>query len=175
MAASRFDEPRVSVCPEDVVMGGEEAELPAESRLQRWVRMHGRLTAGPERVFRAWADPEELARWFPERIEGGLAVGSRSVLVWSGRRVWWDVIDATPSHSFVFRWPWLPDDGLVTTVRVTIDAVGYGSRLALEDGPFPIDRPGALDAWAKSIEGWSEALAMLRAHLDFSVDLRWRP
>src|SRR5438093_1513966 len=129
MAASRFDEPRVSVCPEDVVMGGEEAELPAESRLQRWVRMHGRLTAGPERVFRAWADPEELARWFPERIEGGLAVGSRSVLVWSGRRVWWDVIDATPSHSFVFRWPWLPDDGLVTTVRVTIDAVCYGSRL----------------------------------------------
>jgi hypothetical protein len=52
---------------------------------------------------------------------------------------------------------------------------GYGSRLALEDGPFPIDQPGAVDAWAKSIDGWSEALAMLRAHLDYSVDLRWRP
>jgi uncharacterized protein YndB with AHSA1/START domain len=156
-------------------MGDEEAGLPVGSRLPRSVRMHRRLTAAPERVFRAWADPEELARWFPERIEGGLAVGSRSVLVWSERRVWWDVIEAHPSRSFIFRWPWFPDDGLVTTVRVTIEAAGYGSRLALEDGPFPIDQPGAFDAWAKSIEGWSEALAMLRAHLDYSVDLRWRP
>lgn len=156
-------------------MGDEEAGLPGESRLPRWVRMQRRLNAAPERVFRTWADPEELARWFPERIEGGLAVGSRSVLVWSERRVWWEVIEANPSRSFVFRLPWFPDDGLVTTVRVTIEPAGYGSRLALEDGPFPIDQPAAVDAWAKSIEVWSEALAMLRAHLDYSVDLRWRP
>lgn len=116
-------------------MGDEEAGLPVGSRLRRWVLMHRRLNAPPERVFRAWADPEELARWFPERIEGGLAVGSRSVLVWSERRVWWEVIEAHPSRSFVFRWPWFPDDGLVTTVSVTIEPAGYGSRLALEDGP----------------------------------------
>jgi uncharacterized protein YndB with AHSA1/START domain len=156
-------------------MGVEEPGPPGGSTLPRWVRMHRRLTAAPERAFRAWADPEELARWFPDRIEGGLAVGSRTVLVWSEQRVWWDVIEADPSSSFVFRWPGLLEDGLVTTVRVTIEAAGYGSLLALEDGPFPIDRPGAFDAWARSIEGWSEALAMLRAHLDFSVDLRWRP
>lgn len=48
----------------------------------------------------------------------------------------------------------------------------YGSRLELEGGPFPLDQPGAIEAWAEAIEGWSEALAMLRAHLDFSVDLR---
>ena len=149
-------------------MGDEEAGLALDSRHPRWVPMQRRLNAAPERVFRAWADPEELARWFPERIEGGLAVGSRSVLVWSERRVWWEVIEATPSRSFVFRWPGFADNGLV-------EAAGYGSRLALEDGPFPIDQPGAVDAWAKSIEGWSEALAMLRAHLDYSVDLRWRP
>jgi hypothetical protein len=89
--------------------------------------------------------------------------------VWSERRVSWDVIEAQPSRSFVFRWPWHPEDGLVTTVSVAIEASGYGSiasgygSIALEDGPFPIDQPGALDAWAKSIEGWSEALAMLRA------------
>jgi hypothetical protein len=34
--------------------------------------------------------------------------------------------------------------------------------------------PGAIDAWAKAIEVWSDALAKLRAHLDFSVDLRPR-
>jgi uncharacterized protein YndB with AHSA1/START domain len=156
------------------VVSDEEAGPRVGNALQRWVRMRRRLGAAPERVFRAWADPEELARWFPEQVEGGLAVGLRSMLVWPERRVWWDVIEANPSRSFVFRWPWLPDDTLVTTVKVAIEPVGYGSRLALEDGPFPIERPGTLDAWAKSIEGWSEALAMLRAHLDFSVDLRWR-
>lgn len=155
-------------------MGNDQPHLPVETELQRWVRMRRRLDAPPDRVYRTWADPEELARWFPERIEGGLAVGSRCVLVWSDHRVWWDVTQARPNRDFAFRWPWLADEGLVTDVRVTIDPAGYGSRLELEDGPFPLDVPGAMDAWAKAIEVWSDALAKLRAHLDFSVDLRPR-
>ena len=155
-------------------MTNDRAHLPAGTDLRRWVRMRRRFNAPPERLFRTWANPEELARWFPERIEGGLAVGSRTVLVWSDRRVWWEVTEAQPNASFVFRWPWLPDGGLITEVRVTIDPAGYGSRLELEDGPFPLDVPGAIDAWAQAIEIWGDALAMLRAHLDFSVDLRPR-
>ncbi|HJW21538.1 MAG TPA: SRPBCC domain-containing protein [Candidatus Limnocylindrales bacterium] len=141
---------------------------------ERWVRMTRRLMAPPGRVYRAWSDPEELARWFPEQVEGGLAVGSRAVLVWPGQRVWWDVVEAETPRLFVFRWPWRPDDRLVTTATITITPVGYGSRVELEDGPFPIGEPGGLDAWAEALEGWSEALAQLRAHLDFSVDLRPR-
>jgi uncharacterized protein YndB with AHSA1/START domain len=148
--------------------------LPVETERRRWVRMRRRLDAPPDRVYRTWADPEELARWFPERIEGGLAVGSRSVLVWSDRRVWWEVTEARPNRDFAFRWPWLADDGLVTAVRVAIEPAGYGSVLELEDGPFPLDAPGAIDAWARAIELWSDALANLRAHLDYSVDLRPR-
>jgi uncharacterized protein YndB with AHSA1/START domain len=155
-------------------MGSDPAQSPAGTERRRWVRLRRRFNAPPERVFRAWADPEELARWFPEQIEGALAVGSRSVLVWSDRRVWWEVSQVHPNETFVFRWPWLPDGGLVTEVRVTIGPAGYGSRLELEDGPFPLDAPGAIDAWAQAIEIWADALAMLRAHLDFSVDLRPR-
>ena len=55
---------------------------------RRWVRMRRRLEAPPDRVFRAWADPEELQRWLPERVEGSLTVGTRSVLVWPDERVW---------------------------------------------------------------------------------------
>jgi len=139
------------------------------------VELERRLSAAPERVYRAWADPEELARWFPVRIEGGLAVGARSILVWPDRRVWWDVLEAIPNRSFVFRSPWLPDERLVTTASVTIEPAGYGSRLVVRDGPFQIDQPEVLDAWAAALEGWSEALTMLRAQLDFSVDLRARP
>ncbi len=155
-------------------MSIDQPSTPPGADLQRWVRMRRRLDAPPDRVYRTWADPEELARWFPERIEGGLAVGSRSALVWSDHRVWWDVTLASPNRVFGFRRAWLPDERLVTDTRITIDPVGYGSRIELQDGPFPLDLPGAIDAWAEAVETWSDALAKLRAHIDFSVDLRPR-
>ncbi len=141
---------------------------------QRWVRMTRRLMAPPGRVYRAWSDPEELARWLPERVEGGLAVDSRATLVWPDQRVWWDVIEAEAPKRFAFRWPWPPREWLVTTATIDIAPVGYGSRVDLVDGPFPIEEPAGLDAWAEALEGWADALAQLRAHLDFSVDLRPR-
>jgi uncharacterized protein YndB with AHSA1/START domain len=140
----------------------------------RWVRMERRLDTSAERAFRAWSDPEELARWLPEQIDGGLAAGARSVLLWSRARVWWDVQEVHPDDTFVFRRPWTPDESIVTTVRVTVRSVGYGSRVELEDGPFPVEMPGALDAWADAIRTWAEALTMLRAYLDYSVDVRPR-
>lgn len=141
---------------------------------ERWVRMTRRLMAPPGRAYRAWSDPEELARWFPEQVEGGLAVGARAVLVWPDRRIWWDVLEADPPKRFAFRWPWPPREWLVTTATITIVPVGYGTRVEIEDGLFPIDEPGGLDAWAEALARWTEALAQLRAHLDFSVDLRPR-
>jgi uncharacterized protein YndB with AHSA1/START domain len=149
-----------------------EGRAGAGSETSRSIRMRRRLTASPERVFRAFSDPEELARWFPERVEGGLAVGSRTTLVWPDQRLWWEVLEATAGRRFVFRWPWGREDTLETTVTIEIQPAGYGSLLELEDGPFPIDTPAGLEAWAAGLEGWGEALAMLRAHLDFSVDLR---
>ena len=149
--------------------------LPAGTGHRRTVRMAVRLDAPPERVSRAWADPEELARWFPDRVEGGLAVGARTALVWQDHRTWWEVLEARAGERFAFRWPWDPDERLVTTVTVRFQPAGYGTQLELEDGVFPLDEPGAIDTWAEAIEIWSGALAMLRAYLDFSVDLRERP
>ena len=139
----------------------------------RWVRMERRMDASAERAFRAWSDPEELARWLPERIDGGLAAGARSVLLWARSRVWWDVQEVRPNDTFVFRRAWTADESLVTTVRIRVRTVGYGCRVELEDGPFPTDAHG-LDAWADAIRTWAEALTMLRAYLDFSVDVRPR-
>ncbi len=140
----------------------------------RSVKVARHLDAPPDRLYRAWADPEEIVRWFPNRIEGSLAVGARSVLVWEREQAWVDVVAAEPNRRFVYRWHRSGDESLITTVTITITPEGYGSRFELEDGPFDIDRPAALDAYAEALLGWGEVIAQLRAHLDFSVDIRQR-
>ena len=140
----------------------------------RWVATERRLDAPPNRVYRAWADPEELPRWLPYGLEGGLAVGTRSILVWPDRRTWWEVVEATADRKIVLRHPTRLDETLITTTTVTIRPSGMGSRLRLRDGPFPAGRAGGLDAWAAALEAWTEAVILLRAYLDFSVDLRPR-
>jgi uncharacterized protein YndB with AHSA1/START domain len=153
---------------------GDPGERAVAMSGERWVHLERSLDAPPDRVHRAWSDPEELPRWLPRGIEGGLAVGTRSTLVWPDRRVWWEVLEATAGKALVVRHPWLPDDALITTTTIGIEPRGYGSRLVVRDGPFPIGDAGVLEAWVAAIEFWTEAVTMLRAHLDFSVDLRPR-
>ena len=140
----------------------------------RTVRMVRRFNAPPSRVFRCLTDPEELVRWFPERIEGSIAVRTRSTLVFPDQRVWWDVAVMENDRRFEFRRPWLPGDAIVTTVSIAFQPAGYGTLLTVTDGPFDLRVAGALDAYAKACEGWGEALAWLRGYTDFSVDLRPR-
>jgi len=136
------------------------------------VRVQRRLDCQPYRAYRAFSSPDALTTWFPDAVEGSLSVGARSTLVFPSQRVWWEVLAAAPESHFQFRWPWSESEGLVTTVNVTVLPRGYGSLVTVEDGPFDLSLPGALDAYAECLAGWGEALANLRAVMDFSVDLR---
>jgi uncharacterized protein YndB with AHSA1/START domain len=138
----------------------------------RTVRLQRRVDGEPQRVFRAWGSPDALATWFPDNVDGSLAVDARSTLVFPSRRVWCDVLVVQPDELFQFRWPWLDSGDLVTTVTVTVTPRGYGSVVTLEDGPFDLTVPGVLDAYTHCLSGWGKALANLRAVIDFSVDLR---
>jgi uncharacterized protein YndB with AHSA1/START domain len=138
----------------------------------RTVHVERRLDAPPYRIYRAWSSPDALTSWFPDEVQGSLAVGTRSTLVFPSRRVWWDVLAADPEQHFKFSWPWTDGDGLVTTVNLLIAPRGYGSLITLDDGPFDLALPGAADAYAECLVGWGDALANLRAVIDFSVDLR---
>ena len=140
----------------------------------RTVRMVRRFSAPPSRLYRCWTDPEELVRWFPERIEGSLALATRSILVFPDQRVSWDVSVLQSDRRFEFRWPWLPDSAWETTVSIALEPAGYGTLMTLTDGPFDVRVPGVLDAYAEATEGWGEALAWLRGYADFSVELRAR-
>ena len=147
------------------------AEVPIAQPV-RTVHLERRVDAPPYRVYRAWSSPDALAEWFPDSVEGSLAPGARSTLVFPDQRVWWEVLEAEPSSRFRFRWPWLPNDEWLTEVTVSIAPRGYGSLVTLDDGPFDLTVPGVLEAYAECLEGWGEALAQLRAVVDFSVDLR---
>jgi uncharacterized protein YndB with AHSA1/START domain len=138
----------------------------------RPIRLERRLQASPERVYRAWADPDTLTGWFAHRVEGALAVGTRSVLVWPARRMAVDVLEADPVRRFRFRWTTLPHDPFPSDVVVTISPRGLGSTLVLEAGAWDLSLVGALEDHLEALEGWVEALAALRAHLDYAVDLR---
>jgi uncharacterized protein YndB with AHSA1/START domain len=139
---------------------------------ERWVRVERALRSSPERVYRAFTDPEEVIRWFALRVDGSLAVGTRSTLAFEDEQRGIDVVEAEPSRRIVFRWARGVDESVVTTITITIAPRGMGSRLSVVDGPFVDDDPAAIDAWGQAREGWGEALAMIRAYLDFSVDLR---
>lgn len=155
--------------PAGEAKAAEAARVLAEPR---YVRLELRTSASPDRIYAAWSDPERLRRWFPPEIEGSLAPGTRSKLVWPDRSVWWDVEEAEPGRLFAFRWPWQADDSYTTRVTVRIVPEGYGSRVVLEDGPFDLSVPGGVDAWGEANAGWGEALAFLKGFVDNSVDLR---
>ena len=138
----------------------------------QWIRAHRLLDAPPDRVHRAFSDPDELSSWFCRAVEGSLLVGARSLLTWSDRRIAADILESEPPTRFRFRWSLARDAAVVTTVSVTVDRNGYGSRVTLEDGPFDLTLPGMAQAYGEAAVAWGEALANLRARVDFGVDLR---
>jgi uncharacterized protein YndB with AHSA1/START domain len=111
-------------------------DAPTSLATPRTLRMVRRFDAPRSRVYRCWTVPEELIRWFPQRIEGSLAAGTRSVLIFPDQRVWWDVSVLESDRRFEFHWPWLPGETWETTVSVLLEPAGYGTLLTLTDGPW---------------------------------------
>jgi outer membrane protein insertion porin family len=113
------------------------------------VAIERRLDATPDRVIRCWTDPDELMRWFPIRVDGSLAVGARTTLVWPREQVWWEVTDLVTPSRFTFRWPWDADEMLVTNVTVSLEEarrfqLRYGVHLSNEYGPVFDDFSSAI-------------------------------
>lgn len=139
---------------------------------QVFVRSQRLLDAPPDRVHRAWSDPDELSGWLCRSVEGSLMVGARSDLVWSDRRITIEILESDPPNRFGFRWAPVAGTPLTTVVTVVIERVGYGSRVTLQDGPFDLADPVAVAAFGQIAESWGAAMANLRARTDFGVDLR---
>ena len=138
----------------------------------RMIKMERIVDAPPERVYRAWSDPETVRQWLVSTVEGSLLPGVRSVLVFPRLRIEIDVLQADPDRTFKFRWTHPVEGGITTEVAVSIRPIGYGSVVSLSDGPYDVSVEDVLDEYARAIEIWAGALTQLRASVDYSVDLR---
>lgn len=138
----------------------------------RMIQMARIVDAPPERVYRAWSDPETVRQWLASSVEGSLLPGVRSSLVFPRHRIDVDVLEADPNSRFRFRWTHPLDQVHTTEVTVVISPIGYGSTVSLSDGPYDVSDEAVLDEYARAIEIWAAALTQLRASVDYSVDLR---
>ena len=110
--------------------------------------------ASPERVWQLWADPRQLERWwgppeYPATMTAhDLRPGGRVAYHMTGPsgdqpHGLWDLVEADPPRSLVFRDLFADDDGNPnlnlpgTTARVTIQDIGGGRTQMSIQNIFP--------------------------------------
>jgi uncharacterized protein YndB with AHSA1/START domain len=117
----------------------------------------------PEQLWRAWTDPVELIRWWPQEAELDLTVGGGYHLAWPAMgwhlRGEYTTVDAPSRLAFTWHWDHQPE----TPARaVTLDLQALpeatGTRLIVTHGPYgdgadeADDRQGHLDGWTQFLE-----------------------
>ncbi len=118
------------------------------------VRFERRLGHPPERVWRAITEPEELAAWFPDTIEGEFAPGSEvrfPKFVEMGLPAVGKVTEFDPPRLLAFSWG-------TSVLRFELEPAGEGCRLVFTDA-LPREES------AKNAAGWEVCLDGLEALL----------
>ena len=136
------------------------------------VRFHRVLRAPPERVYRAFLDPDAMAKWLPPHGFTG-KVHDMDARVGGGHRMSFKNFSTGKSHSFGGRYTELrpherisytdqfDDPGMPGEMKVTISfrAVSCGTELEIVQEEIPAAIPVEL-----CYLGWQESLLLL-AHL----------
>jgi uncharacterized protein YndB with AHSA1/START domain len=118
------------------------------------VRFERRLAHPPERVWRAITEPEELAAWFPDTIEGEFAPGAEvkfPKFVEMGLPAIGRVTEFEPPRLLAFSWG-------TSDLRFELEPDGDGCRLVFLDS---LPREEA----AKNAAGWEVCLGDLETML----------
>lgn len=130
-----------------------------------------RLKAPPEKVFRAWTDPQQIMRWWGPtdfetvRAEVDLRVGGRFRKVARGPEgheheasgVYREVV---PNEKLVFTWAWRSTPERESLVTVALKPDGDGTVLILTHEQF-FDEPTRDDHQ----RGWTGTLDKLERYL----------
>ena len=131
-----------------------------------------RIGASPERVFRAWTVPEQMARWWGVddgpvlvaetdlRVGGSFHVAFRTA---DGERhdVGGTYREIVPDEKLVFTWAWRTTPERVSEVTVALRPDGKGTVLTLTHAMFADEK-----ARDDHRGGWTMALDRLAAALE---------
>ena len=128
---------------------------------------------GPkERVFQAITDAKQIIKWFPDAVEGEIAVGSRPVFDFGKYgKTELVVIAVDPFDYFAYRW--IPDsspgDALTdpsTLVEFRLTEVPDGILVKVKESGFSTLHPEAAEKkYTDNNEGWVIMLECLQKYL----------
>src|SRR5271155_2816156 len=132
----------------------------------RIIRAEISTKATPQEAYDAWADPEKIAHWFPDRAEGKAEPGATITWVFDkfNYRIPYEVLVAQRAERLAIRWN--PPPGMSAGIlEVTIHKQGGDTVIKLVNSGF---REGA--EWNEEFEGtdsgWRMALALLKHYLE---------
>ena len=143
----------------------------ADTAVKPSLTIRRRFKVPPERVYRAWTDPAEIARWFgpggnivqeatfDARAGGQFMIHARSP-EGEEHRVSGTVREAIPNSKVVYTWAWQSTPERQSLVTVEFKPDGDGTLLVLTHEQF-FDE-GARD---RHNMGWNAALDKFEAYL----------
>ena len=147
------------------------------------VRVERTMRASPERVFRAFLDPDLIQQWITpgdlavDRVTVDPRVGGRIVVFHSQKgvstgRFEGEFVKIVPNRELVYRWAFVgtePEKGeyFDTLVTVTLHpAPGGKTRVTVVHEKLGALRLGAPEIYAQVTWGWNNALDKMEKALD---------
>lgn len=129
------------------------------------------VKAPKEQVYKAMTDPAEITSWFPDAVEGNMAVGEQPFLIFTEQKHRTRILveAAKPYSYFAFRW--VPGSiGTTedlhtvpnTLVEFTIEEVGSGTKVTVKESGFA-DMPAevAQGSYDQNTGGWEYMIGRL--------------
>jgi uncharacterized protein YndB with AHSA1/START domain len=104
------------------------------------------VQANPERVYDAITNPDKITEWFPDKVQGNLAVGEQAIFNFTEAKHQTRIFveAARPHEYFAYRWVPGGSSGLVhdvlsvpnTLVEFFIEQVATGTKVTLKESGF---------------------------------------
>jgi len=130
------------------------------------VQARVKVAAQIDQVWSAWTVPERLAEWFPDRVDGTLAVGERVGFASDavGLDLALEVVEIAPQKRLRFRGA-TPETAAQKLDVIFKDAGGEATMVRLEHAGFGAG-PEARDVRDRTASGWQTAMALLRVYVE---------
>ena len=144
--------------------------------LGRAIETSIRIKASPQKVWEAWADPQQIANWFVDRAEGEARPGGTMKWFFEAFNLALDVpiVEAQPGRTFVTGGgPQPGPDGLPYLMEITIRKDGNATVMNLVNSGFS-EAPEKKGSFRDTESGWKCALATMQVWLEQYPTLRRR-